>query len=53
MKLAELVKYPFLTLASHTNVRSILDRAFEDAGHMVHHDNPEGLAQAVAEFLNR
>ena len=23
----------------------------KDAGHMVHHDNPEGLAEAVAEFL--
>lgn len=23
----------------------------EDAGHMVHHDNPEGLAEAVLEFL--
>jgi DNA-binding transcriptional LysR family regulator len=32
VKLAELVKHPFLTLASHTNVRSILDRAFQDAG---------------------
>lgn len=24
----------------------------EDAGHMVHHDNPEGLAEAVLEFLS-
>ncbi|MFQ5903899.1 MAG: alpha/beta fold hydrolase [Candidatus Binatia bacterium] len=24
----------------------------KDAGHMVHQDNPEGLAEAVAEFLN-
>lgn len=24
----------------------------EDAGHMVHHDNPEGLAEVVAEFLH-
>lgn len=23
----------------------------EDAGHMIHHDNPEGLAEAVIEFL--
>ena len=23
----------------------------DDAGHMIHHDNPEGLAQVVAEFL--
>ncbi len=23
----------------------------EDAGHMIHHDNPEGLAEAVLEFL--
>jgi len=27
--------------------------AVDGAGHMVHHDNPGGLAQAVAEFLNR
>jgi pimeloyl-ACP methyl ester carboxylesterase len=35
---------------------AIADRShvdIEDAGHMVHHDNPEGLAQAVTEFLNR
>ena len=35
---------------------ALLDRShaeIEDAGHMVHHDNPEGLAQAVAAFLNR
>ncbi|MFQ5683018.1 MAG: alpha/beta fold hydrolase [Candidatus Binatia bacterium] len=25
----------------------------KDAGHMVHHDNPEGLAKAVVQFLNR
>ena len=25
----------------------------EDAGHMVHHDNPEKLAEVVTEFLNR
>jgi pimeloyl-ACP methyl ester carboxylesterase len=34
---------------------ALLDRShaeIEDAGHMVHHDNPEGLAQAVAAFLN-
>jgi pimeloyl-ACP methyl ester carboxylesterase len=33
---------------------AIADRShadIEDAGHMVHHDNPAGLAQAVAEFL--
>lgn len=35
---------------------AIADRShaeIEDAGHMVHHDNPEGLAQAVTAFLNR
>lgn len=35
---------------------AIADRShteIEDAGHMIHHDNPEGLAQAVAAFLNR
>ncbi len=53
VKLAELVKYPFLTLASHTNVRSILDRAFEDSGHPVdpkyvfcHHYTLGGMVEA-------
>lgn len=35
---------------------AIADRShaeIDDSGHMVHHDNPEGLAQAVTEFLNR
>jgi LysR family transcriptional regulator, carnitine catabolism transcriptional activator len=32
VRLAELTKYPFLTLAPHTNVRSILERAFADSG---------------------
>ena len=53
VKLAELVKHPFLTLASHTNVRSILDRAFEDSGHVVdpkyvfcHHYTLGGMVEA-------
>jgi DNA-binding transcriptional LysR family regulator len=53
IKLAELVKYPFLTLASHTNVRSILDRAFQDSGHAVdpkyvfcHHYTLGGMVEA-------
>jgi len=53
VKLAELTKYPFLTLAAHTNVRSILDRAFEDAGHVVdpkysfcHHYTLGGMVEA-------
>jgi LysR family carnitine catabolism transcriptional activator len=53
VKLAELVKYPFLTLAAHTNVRSILDRAFGDSGHSVdpkyvfcHHYTLGGMVEA-------
>ncbi|MBI2986625.1 MAG: alpha/beta hydrolase [Deltaproteobacteria bacterium] len=32
-------------IADHTCVE------IKDAGHMIHHDNPEGLAEVVAEFL--
>lgn len=32
-------------IAHHTRIE------IPDAGHMIHHDNPEGLAQAVVEFL--
>lgn len=37
-------------------LEAIAHRTFveiKDAGHMVHHDNPEGLAKVVAEFLQQ
>jgi DNA-binding transcriptional LysR family regulator len=53
VKLAEMVKHPFLTLASHTNVRSILERAFREAGfeldpkyEFCHHYTLGGMVEA-------
>lgn len=53
VKLAELTSHPFLTLASHTNVRSILDRAFADSGFVLdpiyefcHHYTLGGMVEA-------
>ena len=53
VKLAELTEHPFLTLASHTNVRNILERAFSDSGFVLdpvyefcHHYTLGGMVEA-------
>jgi LysR family transcriptional regulator, carnitine catabolism transcriptional activator len=53
VKLAELTGHPFLTLAPHTNVRSILERAFADSGFVLdpvyefcHHYTLGGMVEA-------
>lgn len=53
VKLAELASGPFLTLAPHTNVRTILERAFADSGFVLdpvhefcHHYTLGGMVEA-------
>jgi DNA-binding transcriptional LysR family regulator len=53
VKLEDLTKYPFLTLAPHTNVRTILERAYADAGFALepvhefrHHYTLGGMVEA-------
>jgi LysR family carnitine catabolism transcriptional activator len=53
VKLAEVVQHPFLTIASHKNVRNVLDRALQQAGLVLepkyifrHHFTLGGMVEA-------